>query len=118
MFTSCGVVKRGAIPWEDATVVEGSTAIVPINMSRSERALRSKLDDAHSDWKGTRYLLGGTSSRGIDCSAFMQVVYKDYFGVTLPRTTREQMQLGNSVRKRNIKIGDLVFLKQVEIPIM
>ena len=111
IFTSCGVVQRGTIPWEDNTVVEGSTAIVPINMSRSERAIRDKLDDAHNDWKGTRYLLGGTNSRGIDCSAFMQVVYKDYFGITLPRTTREQIELGNSVRKRNIKIGDLVFFK-------
>jgi len=110
-FASCGVVKRGTIPWADTSVVDGSTASVPINMSRSDRALRSKLDDAHDDWKGTRYLLGGTNSRGIDCSAFMQKVFKDYLGITLPRTTREQILLGSSVRKRNIKIGDMVFFK-------
>lgn len=111
LFTSCGVVQRGVIPWEDNTTVDGANATLPINFSRSERELRSKLDDAFSDWKGTRYLLGGTNSRGIDCSAFMQVVYKDYLGITLPRTTREQILLGNSVRKRNIKIGDMVFFK-------
>lgn len=111
LVSSCGVVQRGTIPWDDNTVVEGTTATVPINFSRSERALRSKLDDAHNDWKGTRYVLGGTNSNGIDCSAFMQVVFDDYLGVTLPRTTRQQMELGSSVRKRNIKIGDLVFFK-------
>ena len=111
IFTSCGVVQRGTIPWENPSVVEGSKATVPVNFSRSERALRSKLDQALQEWRGTRYILGGTSRRGIDCSAFMQVVFKDYLGVTLPRTTREQMQIGSSVRRRNIKIGDMVFFK-------
>ncbi|MCR9131414.1 MAG: NlpC/P60 family protein [bacterium] len=110
-FTSCGVVQRGTIPWENPTVVDGAKATVPVNFSRSERALRGKLDQALQDWKGTRYILGGTSRRGIDCSAFMQVVFKDYLGVTLPRTTREQMTIGSSVRRRNLKIGDMVFFK-------
>ena len=110
-FISCGVVKRGTIPWEDTTIVDGARASVPLNYSKSERELRGKLDDAFANWKGTRYVLGGTNSRGIDCSAFIQIVYKDYLGVPLPRTTREQMKVGSSVRKRNIKIGDMVFFK-------
>ncbi len=110
-LTSCGVVQRGTIPWENPTVVDGAKATVPVNFSRSERALRGKLDQALQDWRGTRYILGGTSRRGIDCSAFMQVVFKDYLGVSLPRTTREQMKIGSSVRRRNLKIGDMVFFK-------
>lgn len=110
-ITSCGVVKRGTIPWEDAATVTGAKATVPVSMSRSERALRNKLDEAYNNWKGTSYLLGGTNSRGIDCSAFMQVVFKDYLNFELPRTTRQQMELGSSVRKRNIKIGDMVFFR-------
>jgi cell wall-associated NlpC family hydrolase len=73
--------------------------------------MRSRLDNAYNEWKGTRYMLGGTNRRGIDCSAFMQVVFADYLGVVLPRTTREQMNVGASVRRRNIKIGDVVFFK-------
>ena len=110
-FTSCGVVKRGTIPWETSTTPTGAVATTPVNMNRSDRAVRSRLDNAYSDWKGTRYVLGGTSSRGIDCSAFMQVVFKDYLNHELPRTTRQQMELGQSVRKRNIKIGDMVFFR-------
>ncbi len=111
LFASCGTVQRGTIPWEDTTLVEGSSAITAINMSRYERSLRNKLDIAFKNWKGTKYHLGGTGRRGIDCSAFMQVVFKDYFDVRLPRTTREQMKLGSYVPKRNIKIGDLVFFE-------
>jgi len=109
--TSCGVVKRGVIPWDESSEVDGIVATAPLNLSRSEMAVRTNLDNAHSDWKGTRYILGGTSSNGIDCSAFMQVVFKDYLGVTLPRTTREQMKVGSSVRKRSVRIGDMVFFK-------
>ncbi|MBO6794455.1 MAG: C40 family peptidase [Balneolaceae bacterium] len=111
LFASCGVVQRGTIPWDKSTAVDGNNATVPVNFSRSERAIRNKLDQALGDWRGTRYILGGTSKRGIDCSAFMQVVFKDYLGVNLPRTTREQMKVGSSIRRRNIRIGDMVFFK-------
>ena len=111
LFTSCGVVNRGTIPWEDDTIIEGSTALIPVNMSRSERVFRNKLDEAYIKWRGTKYLLGGTTSSGIDCSAFIQVIFKEHFGISLPRTTREQLQMGDVVRKRNIGIGDLVFFK-------
>ena len=111
LISSCGVVKRGTIPWEDNATVEGSEALIPINMSRSDRVIRDKLDNAYTQWKGTHYLLGGTTARGIDCSAFIQIIFKEYFRVSLPRTTKEQMQMGNSVRKRNIKVGDVVFFK-------
>ena len=111
LFASCGTVQRGTIPWEDTALVEGSTAITTINMSRYEQSVRSKLDLAYKDWKGTKYLLGGTGRRGIDCSGFIQVVFKNYFDVSLPRTTRQQMKLGSYVPKRNIKIGDLVFFE-------
>lgn len=110
-LTSCGVVQRGTIPWESPTTVTGARPTTPVSFSRSERAMRSRLDNAYNEWKGTRYMLGGTNRRGIDCSAFMQVVFADYLGVVLPRTTREQMNVGASVRRRNIKIGDVVFFK-------
>ena len=111
LFSSCGVIKRGTIPWEETASPTGAVAIVPLNMNRDDRAIRNKLDDAYTEWKGTRYLLGGTNSRGIDCSAFMQVVFREYLRTELPRTTREQMKVGRSVRKRNIKIGDMVFFR-------
>ena len=65
LISSCGVIKRGTIPWEDDATVEGSEALIPINMSRSDRAIRDKLDDAYLQWKGTNYLLGGTLLEGL-----------------------------------------------------
>lgn len=61
------------------------------------------------DWYGTRYRYGGKSSRGIDCSAFMQVISAYTFGWMLPRTAREQYLYMQGIRKEDLQEGDFVF---------
>lgn len=69
------------------------------------------LNQAHDNWKGTPYVLGGSGFGGVDCSSFTQVVFKDYFGIDLPRNTRQQLQKGTGVRRNYRRPGDLVFFK-------
>ncbi len=47
----------------------------------------------------------------MDCSAFMQIVFEDYFAKKIPRSTREQFGAGKKVRKRSVRPGDMVFFK-------
>ena len=42
------------------------------------------------EWYGTPYVYGGTTKKGIDCSAFVQAVYGALLRINLPRTAREQ----------------------------
>lgn len=63
----------------------------------------------HDSWRGTPYRLGGTGRSGIDCSAYMQTLFSDQFRASLPRTTLEQMRLGEPVSRRDLQPGDLVF---------
>ncbi|MCS7151746.1 MAG: C40 family peptidase [Endomicrobia bacterium] len=59
------------------------------------------------------YKWGGTNiERGIDCSFFVQYVFKK-LGINLPRTSREQFKIGLAVDKDNLEPGDLVFFKKV-----
>lgn len=57
---------------------------------------------------GVRYRLGGTSKRGIDCSAFVQKVYRS-FNVNLPRVARDQSEVGVTVGIDELAEGDLLF---------
>lgn len=71
-----------------------------------------EISSFYGDWKGTKYVLGGTSKSGIDCSAFMQQLYIERFKVELPRTTEKMVLHGEKVKKREKwEVGDLVFFK-------
>lgn len=61
------------------------------------------------EYLNTPYLWGGTSKRGIDCSAFIQTIMYQSLGVTLPRTSLEQSGVGEPVEKSDLKFGDLIF---------
>ena len=59
---------------------------------------------------GINYRRGGTNpDTGLDCSGFVQVVFKDALGKLLPRTAKEQSEVGNVIDKQELKPGDLVF---------
>ncbi len=58
---------------------------------------------------GNPYVWGGTSlTKGADCSGFVQSVFKK-FGVSLPRTSREQAGVGTKISLADAKPGDLIF---------
>ncbi len=63
-----------------------------------------------SGFLGAPYRLGGTSKRGIDCSAFVQKVYRS-FNVNLPRVARDQSEVGVTVDIEDLVKGDLVFFR-------
>ena len=57
---------------------------------------------------GNPYVYGGTSlTGGADCSGFVQSVYSN-FGVSLPRTSYEQMNAGYEVSYADAQPGDLI----------
>jgi cell wall-associated NlpC family hydrolase len=61
-----------------------------------------------SNFLGTPYLWGGTTPAGFDCSGFTQYVYR-HFGISLGRTTYDQINDGYAVSRDQLQSGDLVF---------
>jgi len=60
---------------------------------------------------GVPYKLGGSTLKGIDCSAFVRKIY-EIFNIELPRTTREQFSIGKKIGKEQLEEGDLVFFRR------
>ena len=58
----------------------------------------------------TPYKYGGTTKKGIDCSAFTQAVYNKSLSVQLLRTASQQYTEGESISDVDeLQFGDLVF---------
>lgn len=62
-------------------------------------------------FRGTRYVFGGTSRSGFDCSSFVRFILGRTDGVELPRTAEEQYYHGQPVAREDLRPGDLVFFK-------
>jgi peptidoglycan DL-endopeptidase CwlO len=62
-------------------------------------------------YKGSRYVWGGASPKGFDCSGFTWYVYQQATGMDITRGVDEQWRLGRSVRKGEWQAGDIVFFK-------
>ncbi|WP_312936609.1 C40 family peptidase [Pseudomonas sp.] len=60
---------------------------------------------------GTRYRFGGTSEQsGFDCSGFIGYLFREEAGMSLPRSTREMINVdAPKVARNKLKPGDLLF---------
>ncbi|MEQ6290265.1 NlpC/P60 family protein [Vogesella sp. GCM10023246] len=59
---------------------------------------------------GVAYRFGGSNPEtGLDCSGFIQYVFKKSLHVNLPRTAAGMAQVGREVAQDELKPGDLVF---------
>jgi cell wall-associated NlpC family hydrolase len=64
---------------------------------------------------GINYKFGGnTPETGFDCSGFVRYVFKEAFGVTLPRRAEEISQKGQRIGVEQLVPGDLVFFNTLK----
>ena len=63
------------------------------------------------EWYGVKYRMGGTTKKGVDCSAFVQHLYQYVFGYDILRTACLQFKESKKIAKDDLKEGDLVFFK-------
>ena len=75
----------------------------------AEEVKNTKMFEFIDDWYGTPYRLGGTTKKGVDCSAFSQFLFVSVYGLSIPRTAREQYTLTSHISRTELKEGDLIF---------
>jgi hypothetical protein len=93
------------------SVLMGVLCFVPVasaSTSTTRSAEVQRVIVRSESYIGTRYALGGTTYRGIDCSGLTMNAYKAA-GIYLSRTSISQYKLGTYVSASRLKPGDLVF---------
>lgn len=98
-----------------AAEVESANAILKkleiAKLSKYNQTIDALLEEAKT-YLGTPYRYGGTTRRGIDCSAFVLSVFGAAAGVSLPRVAASQAQEGENIDKQDLKKGDLIFFSK------
>lgn len=105
------ITYNGINGWvSGAYVVPDSSAVItPTAVTADDGASnRQKLVDYAEKFLGVRYVYGGESPKGFDCSGFTQYVYSE-FGISINRTASTQTRHGTVIGKSDLKPGDLVF---------
>ena len=70
-----------------------------------------KLFETINEWLGTRYCYAGDSKKGIDCSGFVNELYKKAFNVALEGSSADLFKQVKPLKKTQLREGDLVFFK-------
>jgi len=60
-------------------------------------------------WWGTPYKYGGQDKQGVDCSALAQTLEQEVYGIAIPRTTSQQVNVIKRKYEEELQEGDLVF---------
>jgi peptidoglycan DL-endopeptidase LytE len=90
---------------------DGEAQVIPEPLGKwTNPEERSLLVRVVKTFLGAPYRLGGSTLKGLDCSAFVKRIY-EIFDIHLPRTSREQFRVGKKVDKFELEEGDLVFFK-------
>lgn len=99
-FTSCKVAKQEVIIETQKPIKEKPRG-------------KHKVSDLRAyclDWLGTPHRMGGTTKQGVDCSGFVCNVYKEIYGISLPRRSQDMAKVCKTIKDKNdLKEGDLVF---------
>ena len=99
--------------WYDVTCEYGTEGYIRSDFVDLTNSASSKSDivDTAKQYLGTRYVYGGASPSGFDCSGFTMYVYSQH-GYSLPHSASSQWQSGMGTRVYSIselQPGDLVF---------
>ncbi|MCK9164018.1 MAG: NlpC/P60 family protein [Bacteroidales bacterium] len=74
------------------------------------RVPKTELTEYCKSWIGTPHVMGGMTRSGVDCSGFVGSVYKDVYGISLPRNSGDIEKVVDPIDdKSKLKEGDLVF---------
>lgn len=92
-------------------------ALAPSSSASHEEKVQAYVDARHAvinasmKYLNTPYLYGGMTAKGLDCSGFICLSFKDALGVSLPRSASALYSWTERIAFEEVQPGDLLFFK-------
>lgn len=98
--------------WLKVKLQDGKEAFIQRSQVIFEKRNMTQEEMIHfsREFLGLKYLWGGTSSFGFDCSGFVQMLYRQ-IGIDLPRNSCDQAKDPRFEEVMDAKPGDLIFFE-------
>ena len=106
-------LSNGKIGWGSGSYISMTTSSNSSSNSNSENNTPSQnkvetvVNLAHAQL-GKPYVWGAEGPNSFDCSGLIHYVYKQA-GVSMPRSSKEQSNVGTKINKSDLQPGDLIF---------
>ncbi len=96
---------------DNSVVLVKADNIRPINKRITSSLHGPRLVAEAKRFLGVPYMWGGITVTGFDCSGLIRTVFSR-FGIYVPRDTKDQITMGERVKRDCIKTGDLLFFRR------
>ena len=108
-LTSCGSKKqRVALP-ADFKGPKELSRLYGVRLTPDDNIF---LYNEGAKWLGVPHRMGGLTKKGVDCSGFVAIVFREVYGKQLARSSADMMKhYWKKVNRANLKEGDLVFFR-------
>lgn len=114
LLPSCHSSKKAKGDYYQSQIDQIGNVSINDNDSKSKPGNKSRkrkkiVEEAYT-WLGTPYAYAhAEKGYATDCSGMVQIVYEKVTGIKLPRNSAKQAEYCKKIKRKNLKIGDLVF---------
>ncbi|MDF9828898.1 lipoprotein Spr [Parabacteroides sp. PF5-6] len=109
LFASCGSKKQAVVLPADFKGPKELSRLYGVKITPNDNIY---LYNEGSRWLGVPHRLGGNTKKGVDCSGFVAIIYREVYGKQLARSSADMLKHNvKKVGRSRLQEGDLVFFR-------